>query len=321
MERGAVLVARRKRLVALAVASSIGGGAFDACGAEAKPRFPCASGQIYRVSKKICVPKEALRTVSAGQHESADSPAPERPESHDIRSAPVSSEPQSLAPAPAQEAPPQEEAQSPQSLEIEVPTFDDKAALESVLQLRLARESTTSQLEDIVVFCRIAVKSYRREEAPIEWAAIRNNLANALVALDERKNGMGGLVEATALYREALTEKTRESAPRDWAAIQTNLAEALTILGLRENAVPKLAEAAAVKREAQFWAKRIGDEGVARMRLAEQLGDKEAARTALAQIDLALTTIQGGDDGGLLGAYYEEQLPKARALVEKLTAP
>jgi len=307
--------------LALSVAIVIGVGAFEPRGVKAQSRFHCPSGQIYRVSKKICVSKEAWQTFSAGRHESADSPAPERPESPDLRSATARSERQSLAPAPTYEVPPPEETRVPQSLDIEAPAFDDRAALESVLPLRLARQSTTSRLEDIVVFCRMAQKSYRREEAPIEWAAVHNNLANALVALDERKNGTGGVEEAAALYREALTEKTRESAPRDWATIQTNLAEALTILGLRENAIPKLAEAAAVRREALVWAKRTGDEGVARMRLAEQLGDKEVARTALAQIDMALTTIQGGDDGGLLGDYYEEQLPKARALVEKLNAP
>lgn len=234
---------------------------------------------------------------------------------------PRSRDRQRVDPAPAHDKPSPVEAKGLHGLRAEGATFDPKAAVERILRLGLVRQATTAQLEDLVAFCRMALKSYHRTEAPLQWAAVRNTLANALVALEERTDGTAGFEEAVALYREALKERARESAPRDWATIQTNLGAALTLLGTRQNAVPKLAEAAVVKREALLWAKRTGDDGVALMRVAEQQGDKDKAKTALAQIDTALTTIRDGDQGSLFAAYFEEQLPRARALVEQLSDP
>ncbi len=308
----AVAAARRMCAVALGVAVSIGSGIFDTLGAQAASRFPCPAGQIYRVSKKICVPKGAESKLSAGWDKPTESLVAPRGDSPDLPR---------VNPAPIRDTPTPIEPEAPQRLRTEAASFDPKLALESVLKLGFAREKAPSQLEDLVVFCRMALKTYRRADAPFEWAAVRNNLANALAVIDETSNGTAGLEEAVALYREVLKERTRERAPRDWATIQTNLAEVLTILGDRENAISKLAEAAAIKREALVWAKHTGDEGVALMRLAERLGDQDKARTALAQIDTALTTIQGGDHGSLLATYFEEQLPKARALVEQLGEP
>jgi hypothetical protein len=332
MERLAFSAVERIGLSALAVAISIGVGAFDLYGAEVKSRFPCPSGQIYRVSKKICMPKGADPKLFAEGHKTEEPRKPARTETLELHTAHQKPDHPSVDPTPTRQAPKPEEAprsdeeprpeeaRTPQSPEIEAPTSDHETALATIFQLRLARESETSQLEELVVFCRMAMKTYRRADAPLAWAAIRNNLANALVALEERKGG-SEFEEAVALYREALKERTRENAPRDWATIQTNLGHVLTTLGLQESAMLKLAEAAAVKREAIDWAKRTGDEGVALMRLAEQLKDKAIARKALSQIDMAIATIQDGDHGPLFAAYYEEQLPKARALVEHLSEP
>lgn len=332
MERLAFSAVGRLGLSALAVAISIGAGAFDLYGTEVKSRFPCPSGQIYRVSKKICVPKGADPKLFADGHKAEEPRKFARGETLELRAAHEHPDLPSVDPTPTREPPKPEaaprsdaeprpeEARAFQSLKIEAPTSHHETALATIFQLRLARESATSQLEDLVVFCRMAMKTYRQADAPLAWAAIRNNLANALVALAERKGG-SEFEEAAALYREALKVMTRENAPRDWATIQTNLGHVLTTLGLQESAVLKLAEAAAVKREAIDWAKRTGDEGVALMRLAEQLNDKAIARKALSQIDMAVATIQDGDHAQLLAAYYEEQLPKARALVEHLSDP
>jgi tetratricopeptide (TPR) repeat protein len=303
---------------ALAVAISIGAGAFDLHGTEVKSRFPCPSGQIYRVSKKICVPKGAVPKLLGDRRKAEDSRKPARAETLEVGTARPN--PRSVDPARTHEAPEPEEVRTSQNSEVEAPTTDHETALANISQFRRARAGETSHLEELVVFCRIAMTTYRRADAPLAWAAIRNNLANALVALEERKGG-SGFEEAVALYREALKETTKESAPRDWATIQTNLGHVLTILGLRESAVLKLAEAAAAEREAIDWAKRTGDEGVALMRLAEQLNDEAIARKALAQIDMAIAMIQDGDHVPLLSAYYEAQLPRARALVEHLSEP
>jgi hypothetical protein len=54
------------------------------------------------------------------------------------------------------------------------------------------------------------------------------------------------------------------------------------------------------------------------MLLAERLGDATRVRSAVQQIEVALGTMR---DGGNVpaAAYYEEQLPKARALLDRLT--
>ncbi len=53
------------------------------------------------------------------------------------------------------------------------------------------------------------------------------------------------------------------------------------------------------------------------MLLAERRGDVEMAKLAVQQIEAALTASRDGGDAPSV-AYYEEQLPKARALAEKL---
>jgi hypothetical protein len=55
------------------------------------------------------------------------------------------------------------------------------------------------------------------------------------------------------------------------------------------------------------------------MLLAERLGDVTKARSAVQQIGAALATMRDGGNAPA-AAYYEEQLPKARSLLELLTS-
>jgi tetratricopeptide (TPR) repeat protein len=282
---------RRKAMILLSVAA-LAPGLFG--GAEAKPRYHCPRGQIYRVSKKICVDKEQFRKSLKGEEPAND----------------IAGETLSVA--------------IPGEAGLVSEASPDHAAsfwdyVHKMLQLRLARETDPSRLEDILAFCRAALHEYPRERAPLEWATLQNNLANSLVALGERTSETAPLEEAVALYKEALKEQTLERAPLDWATVKNNLGLALATLGERQSAVTKLAEAAVIKREAREWAMRTGDRGVLLMRRAERLHDKDMARTALRQIDIALTTIRDGEHNPQFSAYYEEQLPKARALVERLS--
>ena len=143
------------------------------------------------------------------------------------------------------------------------------------------RESGTARLEEAVTAYRDAMKEYTRERAPLQWAAIQNNLGAAFKSLGERESGTARLKEAVAAYSEALKERTRERAPLDWAMS-------------------------------------IGNQGTALMLLAERLGDLDMATTALQQISIALTAM-GESDYAPFAAYYEMQLPKARALVGRLS--
>ena len=92
--------------------------------------------------------------------------------------------------------------------------------------------------------------------------------------------GPAKLEEAVAAFREALKEGTRERVPLNWAGS-------------------------------------FGNEGVALMLVAERRGDATMAETALSQINAAYQTMR---DGGHArdAAYFEGQLPRARALVARL---
>ncbi len=153
------------------------------------------------------------------------------------------------------------------------------------------------------------------------------NLGTALASLGERESGTARLEEAITAFREALRERTRERVPLQWASTQMNLGVVLKMLGARETGTARLEEAVAAFREALQertrehvpldWAICTGNQGVALMLLAERRSDPEMAKLAVQQIEAAFTTLR---DGGNVpsSAYYESQLPKARALAEKL---
>ena len=68
------------------------------------------------------------------------------------------------------------------------------------------------------------------------------------------------------------------------------------------------------------WAMSTGRLGVAQTVLAERTGDARLAKAALSQIELALPTAREGGYAALT-EYLDGQLPKARALVERLRKP
>jgi len=67
-----------------------------------------------------------------------------------------------------------------------------------------------------------------------------------------------------------------------------------------------------------LWATSFGNEGVALMLLAERRADAVMAKTALSQINEAFETMRNGGDAPN-AASYERQLPRARALVARLS--
>jgi tetratricopeptide (TPR) repeat protein len=182
-------------------------------------------------------------------------------------------------------------------------------------------------LEDSIAAYRAALQERTRERVPLDWAGTQNNLGNALSTLGEREGGTGKLTEAVAAYRAALQERTRERAPFQWAMTQNNLGLALQRLGERESGTARLDEAVAAYVEALEewtrdrvplqWAMSTGNQGVALMLLAERLGDASKARAAVEQIEVALATMREGGHAPF-AAYYEAQLPCARALLDRL---
>ena len=105
-------------------------------------------------------------------------------------------------------------------------------------------------LEEAVEAYRAALEEWTRERAPLQWAAIQNNLGNALRALGERDSGTARLEEAVVAYRAALLEYDRECEPLDWARTQNNLGIALAVLGERESGTARLEEAVTAYRDA-----------------------------------------------------------------------
>jgi tetratricopeptide (TPR) repeat protein len=172
-----------------------------------------------------------------------------------------------------------------------------------------------------------ALKEQTRERAPLDWAMTQHNLGSALSTLGGRESGTAKLEEAVVVYREALKEYTRERVPLNWASTQYNLGIALMQLGERESGTAKLEEAVIAYREALKehtrervplnWAMSFGHEGVALMLLAERRKDAAMAKTALSQINTVFETMRDGGNASD-AAYYERQLPRARAIVARL---
>jgi hypothetical protein len=65
------------------------------------------------------------------------------------------------------------------------------------------------------------------------------------------------------------------------------------------------------------WARSTGKQGIALILLAERLGDATRAESAIRQIEVAFVTLRDGGNARA-AADYEEQLPKARALLDRL---
>jgi tetratricopeptide (TPR) repeat protein len=159
-----------------------------------------------------------------------------------------------------------------------------------------------------------------------ERGTAQDHLGSALSTLGERESGTARLEEAVAAYHDALKERTRERVPLQWAKTQNNLGSALQTLGERESGTARLEEAVAAHRDALKeytrervplqWARSFGNEGVALMLLAER-GNAGMAETALSQINVALETMRDGGDAPN-AAFYEQQLPRARAIVARL---
>jgi tetratricopeptide (TPR) repeat protein len=189
------------------------------------------------------------------------------------------------------------------------------------------RESGTARLERAVAAYRAALEEWTRDRVPLQWAMTQNNLGNALAMLGERESGTARLEEAVMACHAALAEWTRDRMPLQWATTQNNLGNALRTLGERESGTARLEEAVTAYRAALEeqtrdrvpldWATSTGNQGVALMVIAERTGDSSRARAAVEQIEIALTAMREGGHAPF-ATYFEAQLPRARALLDRL---
>jgi tetratricopeptide (TPR) repeat protein len=189
------------------------------------------------------------------------------------------------------------------------------------------RENGTEKLEQAVAAYRAALEEQTRERVPLDWALTQNNLGNALRRLGERESGTARLEEAVQAYRAALEERTRERVPLRWAATQANLGNAFLALGERENGTARLEKAVDAYKEALeedtrervplAWGEDLGNQGVALMIIAQRTNDASVAERAVEQIKTAYETEHAGGQVPW-AAFYEQQLPKAQAVRDRL---
>jgi tetratricopeptide (TPR) repeat protein len=189
------------------------------------------------------------------------------------------------------------------------------------------REGGTARLEEAVAACRAALEERTPERVPLDWGTTQMNLGNALSTLGVRESGTARLEQAVTAYRAVVEEKTRERVPLQWATTQNNLGNALAMLGERENGTARLEEAVAAYCEALEertrervpleWAASFGGQGVAVMLIAERTGNSAKAEAAVEQIQTAYETLRAGGHEPS-AAYYQEQLPKAQAIRDRL---
>jgi tetratricopeptide (TPR) repeat protein len=214
-----------------------------------------------------------------------------------------------------------------------LPAGDTKTRWQYIMEKADAEQTmgdergNNSALVRAIESCRVGLALALRTERPHDWAMTQVSLGNALRTLGAREGGTARLEEAVAAYRDALKEWTRERVPLRWAMTQHNLGTALRTLSERESGTARLEEALAAYRDALKettrervpldWAMSFGDEGVALMLLAERRRDAAMAKTALDQINTAFETMRDGGHAPS-AAYYEQQLPRARALVARL---
>jgi len=88
------------------------------------------------------------------------------------------------------------------------------------------------------------------EQSPLDWAATKRHLGDALLLLAECDRETEPLREAVDAYLATLEECTRERAPLEWARAQYNLGNALQLLGEQENDPERLRQAAEAYRAA-----------------------------------------------------------------------
>lgn len=93
------------------------------------------------------------------------------------------------------------------------------------LLARLAQPARLSELPERVQWCEQALALVKRQDDPLTWARLQNELAKSL-AQSPTGDPAGNIELAIQHYGQALEVLTRQAYPEDWAMIQNNLAAA-----------------------------------------------------------------------------------------------
>ncbi len=201
--------------------------------------------------------------------------------------------------------------------------------LAAVLQSLGRKQNDPKLLKRSVNSYKAVLRVWTRTDVPLDWATTMDNLGTALRNLGEHRRGPGTLKQAVAAYNSALAERYRELVPNDWAMTHNNLGAALHRLAQREESSDIMHRATEAYEQTltewtrekvpMTWAMTVANLGVARREFAEMTGDIDAADKAIEEIQSAVDVFRSASH-----AQYtelgEEQLSKARLLLEKLVA-
>lgn len=138
-----------------------------------------------------------------------------------------------------------------------------------------------------------------REKDPDSWAAIQNDLGNALSMLGEREGEIAMLERAIAAYEAALTVWTKERAPLDWARTQDNLGSVFAALAESSGDTNDMSNAASAYEAAltvrtreqspRDWAQTQTNLGTVRRLQGDRLDDPLTRLDAILAYQAALT--------------------------------
>lgn len=159
-------------------------------------------------------------------------------------------------------------------------------------------EATQAPTEEAVARWRADLAACSRDDEPLRWAAIQNNLGAALTGLGGQRSDPAWLQTAVQALEAALEERTRARVPREWATTQHNLGNALACLGGRQASTASLHRAVAAfraalqertrERDPLAWAATHNDLGNALWALGEREEGVERLKEAVAAFRAAL---------------------------------
>ena len=92
------------------------------------------------------------------------------------------------------------------------------------------KKDATSILNDSMEAYKNVLMVWKRQELPLAWASILNNIGMIFQRQGEQSNGSHTLMKSISAFNNALTQRTAEHRPQEWAITQNNVGASLQIL-------------------------------------------------------------------------------------------
>ena len=152
-------------------------------------------------------------------------------------------------------------------------------------------DDTVSLLNEAMEAYKSILPFIKRQESPLQWALLLDNIARVFQDLGEYSKGTRTLERSISAYNNALTQRTSDDAPLEWAMSHNNAAVAMQILSEIKQDVDILKESVVSYGNANqkltqeehplAWVITTCNLGSARIILAEQVKDIEIAKQAV----------------------------------------